>query len=316
MGTAAGASAMAGVMVAGLILCGVASADTVELVTGEKIDGAIIESNDDVVVMEHAVLGRLEIAADQVKPPDEEKINPGLFGTSFLEGWTRGASLGWSAASGKSSSQNLNADLGLNRETDDFRGKFLAKYFYSESDREVEDDQFKARYTHDFLFGKKRPFPFLSPHYTYDSRQDWNHRAGIDAGVGYQFVKNDQWDVIGRLGGGISQTLKDDRDRAGPPGMRDYVGDDPIRTEPTGLVMLTGAWTYMEGQSLSAGARYEPDFADLPNFRAVGNAEWKIAVGVIEGLGFKIGIDYIHDAHETNKNRNDRKYYANLAYDF
>jgi opacity protein-like surface antigen len=317
-------------VIAAVFLSGAAVADEIELVTGEKIEGAILENNDQRVVIEHPVLGRLEIDPDQIKPPEEVHVTPGLFGTSFLEGWTRGASIGWNLSTGKSKNQNLNGDLGLHRETERHRMKLVSKYYYSESDKEVEDNQFDARYTHDFLFADGKWFPFLSPNYRYDSQQDWNHRAGVDVGIGYQFFKNEEWDLLGRLGGGVSQTLKDDREEttSGVPAGESprHRGDNPIRTEWTGLIVLQGTWFYMEGQSLAASIGLEPDFADLrsrnetstrtPNFRSIMNAEWKVAIGAIEGLSFKTGINYIHDSHESNRNRNDRKYYLNLAYDF
>jgi len=311
----------------GLLLGGAAAADTVELVTGEKIEGAILETNDEHTVIEHPVLGRLDIPAEQIKPKDEEKITPGLFGTSFLEGWTRGLSAGWSLSSGKSKTQSLNADMGLHRETTHHRMDWSSKYYYSEADSEVDDNEFNTRYVHDFLIPDESWFPFVEGNYTFDAEQDWNHRLGANAGLGYEFVDTEQWYLIGRLGGGWSRTFKDDREEetvdsngdgiAGGPGDRPaHRGDYPLRTEWNGLALLRGTWKYMEGQSLSAGASYQPDFADLPNFRAVGNAEWKVAVGAIEGMSFKAGVDYIHDSHETNRNRNDRKFYLNLAYDF
>ena len=221
-------------MVVGVLLCGPAAADTVELVTGEKIEGAILESNDDGVVMEHPVLGRLEIPADQIKPPGEAEVKPGLFGTSFLRGWTKGVSVGWNAASGKSRTQNFNADLGLSRETERNRGNLVARYFYNENDSDVENNQFDTRYIHDFLFPPSAWFPFLSSHYRFDSQQDWNHRLGADTGVGYQFIETDEWNLLGRVGGGFSQTLKDSREETTdvPVGESPrHRGNNPIRSD-------------------------------------------------------------------------------------
>jgi hypothetical protein len=307
----------AAVFFAGALFAGAGAADTVELVTGEKIEGEIVEQDEAHTVIEHPVLGRLDIPAEQIAT--DEKKHPGLFGTSFLEGFARSVSAGWSLSTGKSQTQTFNADAGLKRETERHRMEFRSSYFYDESDGEVEDNNFNARYTHDFLIPDAKWFPFLSPHYTFDSQQDWNHRVGADAGLGYQFLQTKEWDLLGRLGGGVSRTLKDDREETTdvPAGAEPaFRGDYPLRTEWTGLVLARGTWSYMDGQSLSAGASYQPDFADLPNFRAIGNAEWKVAVGAIEGLSVKTGVSYIHDSHETNRDRNDRKYYLNLAYDF
>ena len=43
-----------------------AMADTVELVGGDVIHGKVVEQTDDLVVIEHETLGRLELPADQV----------------------------------------------------------------------------------------------------------------------------------------------------------------------------------------------------------------------------------------------------------
>ena len=43
-------------------------------------------------------------------------------GTSFLEGWHRGVSAGWNASTGKARTQNFNADLGVHREAERYRG--------------------------------------------------------------------------------------------------------------------------------------------------------------------------------------------------
>ncbi len=132
--------------------------------------------------------------------------------------------------------------------------------------------------------------------------------------------------MIGRAGTGIAQTLTDDRAKScvstGPesdptdPFICTKIGDDPVRTEWNGLLAAQLAWNMMEGMKLSWDTSYQPDFLDLPNFRLESRAEWKISIGYIEGLAFKLGGVYIYDAHETDEARNDRRYYANLVYDF
>ena len=94
------------------------------------------------------------------------------------------------------------------------------------------------------------------------------------------------------------------------------MGEDPVRSEWVGLVGVELGWTIMEGMSLSWTNVYQPNFSDLPNFRLESRAEWKVAIGYVEGLGISLGGSYIYDGHESNSSRNDRKYYGNIVYDF
>jgi len=301
----------------GVVVCAPAFAETIELQSGEKIEGTIVEQSEEKVVVEHAVLGRLEIPASEIKPPAPPK--PGVFGTSFLAGWDKALSAGLQGSSGKSKAQSANADLTLKHETERNRMNYVARYYMVKTEDDATD-QFNTRYLHDFLIPDADWFPFLSPHYTYDTDQDWNHRLGTDAGIGYQLFKDESWDALGRLGGGVARTFTDDRAISCTfppvPGPCSEVGRDPLRTEWTGLVALELGWQIVEGMRLDWDTVYYPDFADLPNFRLESRAEWKVAIGYVAGLSFKLGGSYIYDAHESDSSRNDRKYYANIVYDF
>ena len=82
-----------------LALPAAARAETIELVTGDKLEGVtILEQNAERWIVEHPLLGRVEIPVDQIKPPN--KRSRGLFGTSLLAGWSRSISAGFSGSSG------------------------------------------------------------------------------------------------------------------------------------------------------------------------------------------------------------------------
>jgi hypothetical protein len=307
-----------------VVLGGTAFADTVKLTSGDKLEGTIIEKNDEGVVLDHPVLGRLTIPAADIKPPDP--ITPGLFGTSFLRGFDKALAAGFSGSSGKSRDMSMNVDFSLKREIVRHRMAFVARYYFSSDEGTISDNQLDSTYIHDFLIPDADWFPFLSPHYRYDAEQDWNHRLGLRAGIGYQFFEDDTWNVRGRLGGGVNQTLTDDRGKEVFRGSTDppapfptrtrYTTDDPIRTEYTGVVGLHLGWVMIEGVGIDWTTFYEPDFGDTPNFRLESRAEWTVKVGYVEGLSFRLGGSYIYDGHESDSNRNDRKYYGNIVYDF
>ena len=62
-------------------------------------------------------------------------------------------------------------------------------------------------------------------------------------------------------------------------------------------------------------AGIETTLNDLPEFRNLSRLEWKIATGIVEGLGIKLGGSYEYNSSNTGDN-NDRKYYGTLIYDF
>ncbi len=286
-----------------------AFADTVELKSGEKLEGVILEKDDYKIVLQHDVLGRIEIPTTEIKKPEKKPEKPGLFGTWFLRGWNKSLAAGASGSSGKSNEVNANVDLNLNRETERHRMQYVARYNFVRASHDTTEDAFDTRYTHDFLFPPSAWFPFLTASYRLDTQQEYLHRLGANAGVGYEFIKSDEWEVIGRAGGGIAQTLDDRRNDT-------TQGKDPVRTEPNALAGLQALWNYHEGQSLSANTLYLLDLADAPNYRSESRAEWKLAVGFVEGMAFKLGTSFIYDSHEVDKFKRELRYYANLVYDF
>ncbi len=90
---------------------------------------------------------------------------------------------------------------------------------------------------------------------------------------------------------------------------------DDEREDANGVVAANFRWTLFEGSDLTGSTSYLPVLNDLPEFRTLSRLEWKIALGVIEGLSFKIGGSYEYDSQNQGTN-NDRKYYGNLVYDF
>lgn len=276
---------------------GVASAETVELLNGDKLEGVVIlEQTEEIWVLEHPVLGRIEVPVSAIKPPEPEK--PGLFGTSFLAGWDKALSAGFAGSSGVTDENNVNADLKFNQETTAHRDAFAAVYTLAEASGDRTKNSVSVSHQHDFLFSGSKWFAFLAGDYTWDEFQVWDHRILGAGGAGYDFLRTEKYTFSGRIGPGFTVTR----------------GGEDDREDFNGLAGLNGKWAIREGLDFTAGATYYPALNDLPQYLAVGIAELKIAIGVIEGLGFKVGGQYAYDSQD--KDHNDRTYYGNLVYDF
>jgi hypothetical protein len=305
-----------------LALCfhaGSASAEKVELLSGDTLEGEIVESNEKYVVMQHPVLGRLEIPVEEIKPKDG--IKPGLFDTWFLRGWNRSFSFGYAGSSGKTKETTINTDLEFHYKSDYHRVDNTYRYYFSRQNERTANNEADILYLHDFLIPGTGWFPFLSASYRYDAKQEWNHRVGGNSGVGYTIIDDGTYKVIPRTGGGAARTFVDDRPCVGD-GTGDCLipkqksGSDPVRWEYNFLLGLQLGWVIVEGMSVTWNTVYLLDVGDSPNFRLTSRAEYKVAIGYVEGLGLKTGIAYIYDAHESTSARNDRKWYVNIVYDF
>ena len=77
-------------VVSAILVAGSAGADSIKLESGDVLSGEVLEERDDAIVLDHPVLGRVEIPRDQIaveEPPPPSNL--GLFGTSLLQGYSR-----------------------------------------------------------------------------------------------------------------------------------------------------------------------------------------------------------------------------------
>ena len=280
-----------------------AAAETIELKSGDKIEADVIEHREDVVVVEHPVFGRVEIPRDDIVV-EEKEVKRGLFGSPVLRGWTRELGAGFAGATGNAESASINAGLDISRETDGYRGSFMAQYFYSSDEGATATSQFFARYIHDFLLPRSRFFITLGTRYDFDDFQSWRNRISAQLAPGYDIVENETWYLRTNIGVGVAHETG-----------RSLPFFDS-RTRPEGVVSLAGKWRTREGQTFTADTTYFLDFDDIPEFRLISNARYGIDLGaVMEGLGLQIGIRNEYDSlAEGDKNRFN--YFGNLTYKF
>ncbi len=299
-----------------------AAAEEIELGNGDKIEVKIIEETEDTLIVEHAQLGRMTVPRSALKPP--APIEPGLFGTKFMEGWKRNIGFGFGGASGNSQDAAINASLGFSREAETFRGVFESGYFYSTQNGIKNTNSFFAGYQHDFLFSESKWFLFGRARYQFDEFQPWENRISASGGVGYDFLKHKKYDLRGEIGAGvawISNTLLNPT--AIPPTFQS-------RWTPEGVVGLSGSWRPFKGHEFTAGVTYFPDLIDWPEFRLLSLAAYQIAISPIDGLSLKFGMqDEYNSKTDTTatvpgtntvpprlQQKNNLKYFGNLVYEF
>jgi len=114
--------------------------DSLTLSTGETLNGVIAERSDASVVLEHPVLGRLEIPLEQLTTINGEAIGaaPDAEAESAIApadaveetDWDSRFELATSSSFGNTDSQDLTIAIVSTKETDRAITKFDARYFY------------------------------------------------------------------------------------------------------------------------------------------------------------------------------------------
>lgn len=229
---------------------------------------------------------------------DGEGTDPGFF---ERDGWDMSLSVGFSGTKGNKRSQNVNTQLRFDREVERHRWLWDNKYFYGRSEGEVDQTEFISRLTKDFLIPDRRWFGFARSIYNYDRFQPFEHRLSGFGGLGYDFIRQDDLAIVGRLGAGVT---------------RDWgiVND----TRPEGLIGLELLrWHITENQNLTASSTLYPNLEDLPRNRVVSAIEWTASVANFDNLQLKLGAEHEYESRTVaGADHHDLLYYGALQYDF
>jgi hypothetical protein len=330
-----------------LLMGSLASAETIELESGDKFDVTIIEETETTLIVEHPVLGRMEVPKSSLKKPEPEK--PGLFGTNFLKGFTREVGFGIGGASGNLDNLSINANLGIHRETSTYRSHFDATYFYANASDPTAtnpykrgalatSNQFIGDYQHDLILFESRFFFFGNVRYAFDAFQLWRNRLTISGGPGVEILKRDKLSLRGELGvagtGNWPSTSPDNRLLA--IGMqKEFVESYAERQRIKGwspelVVAVIFTWKPLDGHSFKFDTSYLPTLTDLPQFRLLTNAAYTVSLPGPKGLGLKFGLtnEYTSDSGRgallppqpdgtaTPLEKNNLKYFGNVVYEF
>jgi hypothetical protein len=274
-----------------------AAADSIDLVNGDKLSGDVLERTDERVVLEHPVLGRIEIPVEQIKPP--RAPNRGLFGTSFLAGWTRTFQLGVSGAQGNTKNNDVLAALDLDYEDEDKRWNFDAVYRFGAADGETNKHDAFTQLRRDWLLNESPWFLFAIGRFDYDHFRTWTYRLNGSGGIGYQFLKGERFELQGLFGPSLTKEFQES----------DFYVE--------ALVGVEGLWKIAPGHTLSLSNTIYPALNDLGEFRNVSALAWKWKLMEDPGLSLIAGVDNEYQSKvDDGLKHNDVKYSTSIGIDF
>lgn len=280
-----------------LFLAPAAAADTIELTNGDKLSGEVIEQTADGTVIEHPVFGRLEIPAEKIKPP--KAPNGGLFGTSFLAGWTRTFQLGVSGAQGNTKNNDVLAALDMDYEDEKKRWAFDAAYRFGAADGATTKNAGFAQLQRDWLISESRWFFFGIGRFDYDRFKSWTYRVNGSGGIGYEFLKGERFDLKGRLGPSLTKEFNEN----------DFFVE--------AMVGLDALWKISPDHSLRLSNTIFPALNDLGEFRNLSTLAWKWKLIEDPGLSLIAGVNNEYESSvESGLKHNDVKYSTSIGIDF
>ncbi len=269
-----------------------------QLVNGDELSGVVVEEQADRVVLEHPVLGRLELARDQLAAP--EPADGGAFGSGFLLDWDRSLELGISGSEGNTEDMEIRVGLDLGYEDEHKRWRFDTRYLRGSDDGVTNEHEAHVGLERDWRLTGSRWFAFANGVFDWDRFEDWDYRASAFAGPGYEIFDTPRFKLRARLGPGVT---------------REFGSGQGISAEL--LLGMETEWQPGERQKVTAYTRLFPDVSDLGEFRSVSGADYTVDVGDPGGIKLRVGIENEYDSDVAPDIRqNDLKYYGSMLLGF
>jgi putative salt-induced outer membrane protein YdiY len=323
----------AGVAAAALAVAAGASAESVQLSTGEVLNVQILEVTDQMVRFAHPLLGEITLPASAVTIlPPEPATDQGAAETQVQEAeaaaqaaapappaepapppdspepsapapkeWKFKLVLGGALSEGNTQTINFAGSFTATRETQRERTVFDTAYFFASSNGDKSDNRFTAGVRHDWLFPESRWFFFAKGRYDYDEFQSWDHRVTAQAGPGYRIFLPPPL-ALNALAG---------------PGVLKEFGSENDDWQMEFMAGLEGEWTIAEKHTLTFSSFIFPSLTKSPAYRWVNNAAWSWLIDKENDLSLTAGVHYEYDSEvDPGQKHYDLRVYAGLQLDF
>ena len=316
----------------------VACAEEIELISGERIEGRIAGRSAELIILEHAILGRLEIPRQAVRSIDGRPLSPAEEQAPRLKedkpateeagektspppepaapppakaDWTAQLELGVSAREGTTEESSFRSALRVARKARGHEFRYDATYRLATS----RGDRTENRFSTGFFSEWERPRPgwtaFAQGRFDAAEFQSWDQRITAAGGMGYRLIQvrdtddaGDPIDVFtltGRVGIGLRQewgSLNED-------------------LSPEGLLGVEFACRVNRHQSITGDTTLYPDLNDTKEFRLVSHLSWMFNVDQLDGVSLKLGLSHEYESRTAPEVAHyDLAAFAALVIDF
>jgi putative salt-induced outer membrane protein YdiY len=302
-----------------------ALADSITLTGGDVLRGTIVAESDASVTIDHAALGRIEVARSQIASIEKSPaaaapaapaapapakpvavlpapVPPPPPAPAKPDGsWKFALSLGLSGSKNdESSNWDFRTAGEAKREDEDDRTTLTAEYFYKRSDGVETDNNILVKALEEFLYKDSRWELFVQGTYQNDNYQAWEQRAGAYAGPGYRLIEGDPLSLKIRGGAGASYEF-------------------PTETwTPEAFIADDLVWKIDDRSSIKQGLELYPDLEQTGEYRLIARIDYEIALNAKNDLFMNAGVRDEFDSYvePTGDSTNDIKVYVGIKAKF
>lgn len=284
---------------------------TVELLNGDRLTGTLEQSDGVRMVLLHPMLGRLEIDHATIKPPPPpapvEPVSP----------WSGKFDLALNATEGNAVNGSFRSQLDVKHEDDEAVDAFTIWYRRATVDHDTSEAKFFSQLRHEWKLGADTPWrTFVQATYDRDQFVDFDGRLAVAGGAAYQFRKDEEHDVVGRLGAGVSRKFGIARNvnPTPPPAKVKTIDED---TNYEALFGLDWAWTLSALSKFTFTGDLYPSVNDSGEYRSVMRLAYETKLDADSAWFLKLGTDRFHDTEPGDgKRTSDYNYYLGLGRTF
>lgn len=230
-------------------------------------------------------------------PPPPAPTEFGLF-----DKWTGNFEAGFNTASGNSDRVATRIGLGLRREVPETVTTFNGTYNFGRNNDGISEDRARLDLRNDWVQqGGSSWRLFVAGSGEYERFQPWEWRVGVNGGVGYDFIKDKTFTLVGRAGFG---------------GSREY-GDLSHGTRAEITPGLDFQWIIDERSKLTASFDYYRDLDEFSVYRFIARCAYDVLILPESNLTLRVGIEDRYD--ETTlapRENNDFELFTAIVFKF
>jgi putative salt-induced outer membrane protein YdiY len=321
-----------------------AGAAEIELISGERLEGRIAERSAESIILEHAILGRLEIPraairsidgrplspADEQAPrrapeteAEEQEAEEGAEASGPSEPpppppgpdkeiqWDATLELGFAAREGTTDEASLRSGLRISRTTAGHEFRYDATYRLATARGDRTENRFSTGFFSEWEKTERGWTAFVQGRFDAAEFQAWDQRLTAAGGAGHRLL-----DVKGVEEEGHPVDVFTLIGRLGG-GLRKEFGSLDEELAPEGLLGAEFAWRVSPDQAITGDATLYPDLNDTREFRLVSRLDWTINIDRMDGISLRLGLTHEYESRtRPGVAHSDLSAYGALVIDF
>jgi putative salt-induced outer membrane protein YdiY len=214
--------------------------------------------------------------------------------------WDGNMELGVNGTDGNTETLNIRIGGKVRRKTEANEFKTDITYLRTSSNSVETANRGLGDFRYEHFFADSPWTVFSHANLEYDEFQAWNARLGLDAGMGYRFIKTDDTTLTGRLGAGTS---------------RKFGGDD-LEWKPEAVFGAEFDHKISNRQKISMSTDYRPSFDDWGDSHMVTKASWQAMLDDASRLSLKLSATDRYNSIPQGRKPNDVDYGITLLWAF